>query len=163
MIRLHTTFGVIGIELDAARAPLTVRNFLDYVEAGHYDNTIFHRVIPGFMVQGGGFEPGMKQKPCRQAIHNEADNGLKNDAYTIAMARTADPHSATAQFFINVVNNDFLNYRAANAQGWGYCVFGKVVEGTEVVDRIKSVRTGTAGFHGDVPVEDVLITRAEVC
>ncbi|MCM8594302.1 peptidylprolyl isomerase [Accumulibacter sp.] len=163
MIRLHTTFGVIGIELDAARAPLTVRNFLDYVEAGHYDNTIFHRVIPGFMVQGGGFEPGMKQKPCGQPIHNEADNGLKNDAYTIAMARTADPHSATAQFFINVVNNDFLNYRAANAQGWGYCVFGKVVEGTEVVDRIKSVRTRTAGFHGDVPVEDVLITRAEVC
>ncbi|MEF8728222.1 MAG: peptidylprolyl isomerase [Accumulibacter sp.] len=163
MIKLHTSLGVIAIELDAAKAPLSAQNFIDYVAAGHYDNTVFHRVIPGFMVQGGGFEPGMKQKPCRQPIRNEADNGLKNEAYTVAMARTAEPHSATAQFFINVVNNDFLNFRAPNAQGWGYCVFGRVVEGREVVDRIKTVRTGTSGFHSDVPVEDVLIERAEVC
>ncbi len=163
MIKLHTSFGVIGIEVDAEKAPLSAANFLSYVASGHYDNTIFHRVIPGFMVQGGGFAPGMKQKPCGAPIRNEADNGLKNNAYTVAMARTADPHSATAQFFINVVNNDFLNHRAPNAQGWGYCVFGKVVEGTEVVDRIKAVKTATAGGHSDVPVEDVLIERAEVC
>ena len=163
MIKLHTNFGVIGIEVDAEKAPLSARNFLAYAEAGHYDNTIFHRVIPGFMVQGGGFAPGMKQKPCGAPIKNEADNGLKNDAYTVAMARTADPHSATAQFFINVVKNDFLNFRAANAQGWGYCVFGKVVEGTDVVDKIRAVKTGTSGPHGDVPVEDVVIERAEVC
>ncbi|EXI69396.1 MAG: Peptidyl-prolyl cis-trans isomerase B [Candidatus Accumulibacter adjunctus] len=163
MIKLHTSLGVIAIELDAEKAPLSAQNFIDYVAAGHYDNTMFHRVIPGFMVQGGGFEPGMKQKACRQPIRNEADNGLKNEAYTVAMARTAEPHSATAQFFINVVNNDFLNFRAPNAQGWGYCVFGRVVEGREVVDRIKAVRTGTSGFHSDVPVEDVLIERAEVC
>jgi peptidyl-prolyl cis-trans isomerase B (cyclophilin B) len=163
MIKLHTNFGVIGIEVDAEKAPLSARNFLAYAEAGHYDNTIFHRVIPGFMVQGGGFAPGMKQKSCGAPIKNEADNGLKNDAYTVAMARTADPHSATAQFFINVVKNDFLNYRAANAQGWGYCVFGKVVEGTDVVDKIRAVKTGTSGPHSDVPVEDVVIERAEVC
>jgi peptidyl-prolyl cis-trans isomerase B (cyclophilin B) len=163
MIKLHTSFGVIGIEVDAEKAPLSAKNFLDYVAAGHYDNTIFHRVIPGFMVQGGGFAPGMKQKPCKAPIANEADNGLKNDAYTVAMARTADPHSATAQFFINLVNNDFLNFRAPNAQGWGYCVFGKVVEGSEVVDRIKAVKTGASGLHSDVPVADVLIERAEVC
>ncbi|SBT09479.1 peptidyl-prolyl cis-trans isomerase B (rotamase B) [Candidatus Accumulibacter aalborgensis] len=163
MIKLHTNFGVIGIEVDSEKAPLSAGNFLAYAEAGHYDNTIFHRVIPGFMVQGGGFTPGMKQKPCGAPIKNEADNGLKNDAYTVAMARTADPHSATAQFFINVVNNDFLNFRAANAQGWGYCVFGRVVEGTEVVDKIRAVKTGTSGSHSDVPAEDVVIERAEVC
>jgi peptidyl-prolyl cis-trans isomerase B (cyclophilin B) len=163
MIKLHTNFGVIGIEVDADKAPLSAKNFIDYVAAGHYDKTIFHRVIPGFMVQGGGFAPGMKQKPCQAPIRNEADNGLKNDAYTVAMARTADPHSATAQFFINVANNDFLNFRAPNAQGWGYCVFGKVVEGSEVVDQIKAVKTGSSGFHSDVPVDDVLIERAEIC
>ncbi len=163
MIKLHTNFGVIGIEVDAEKAPLSAKNFVDYVTAGHYDNTIFHRVIPGFMVQGGGFSPGMKQKACREPIRNEADNGLRNEAYTIAMARTNEPHSATAQFFINVVNNDFLNHRAPNAEGWGYCVFGKVVEGSEVVDKIKSVKTGNSGFHRDVPLEDVLIERAELC
>lgn len=163
MIKLHTNFGTIGIEVDAERAPLSAKNFLAYVESGHYDNTIFHRVIPGFMVQGGGFTPGMKQKACAEPIKNEADNGLRNDAYTVAMARTNDPHSATSQFFINVVNNDFLNFRSPNAQGWGYCVFGKVVEGTDVVDRIKVVKTGSSGFHSDVPVEDVIIERAEVC
>lgn len=163
MIKLHTNFGVIGIELDAEKAPLSAGNFLAYAEAGHYDNTIFHRVIPGFMIQGGGFAPGMKQKACNAPIRNEANNGLKNEAYTLAMARTSDPHSATAQFFINVTNNASLNYRAPNSDGWGYCVFGKVVEGTEVVDKIKGVKTGSSGFHGDVPVEDVLIERAEVC
>ena len=163
MIKLHTNFGVIGIELDAERAPLSAGNFLAYAEAGHYDNTIFHRVIPGFMIQGGGFAPGMKQKACNAPIKNEANNGLRNEAYTLAMARTSDPHSATAQFFINVTNNASLNYRAPSSDGWGYCVFGKVVEGTEVVDRIKGVKTGSSGFHGDVPVEDVLIERAEVC
>ena len=163
MIKLHTNFGVITIELDTEKAPLSAQNFLDYAEAGHYDNTIFHRVIPGFMVQGGGFEPGMKQKPCKAPIKNEADNGLKNNVYTLAMARTSDPHSATAQFFINVADNDFLNFKAPNANGWGYCVFGKVVEGTDVVDKIKGVKTGSAGFHQDVPKEDVIIERAEVC
>ncbi len=162
MIKLHTNFGVIGLELDAEKAPETVKNFISYVEAGHYDNTIFHRVINGFMIQGGGFEPGMKQKDTQAPIKNEADNGLKNDVYTIAMARTNDPHSATAQFFINVKNNDFLNYTSPSASGWGYCVFGKVVEGTEVVDQIKGVKTGRSGFHQDVPVEDVIIERAEV-
>jgi len=150
MIKLHTNFGVIAIELDAEKAPLSAQNFIDYATAGHYDNTIFHRVIPGFMIQGGGFAPGMKQKPCKAPIKNEADNGLKNAAYTLAMARTNEPHSATAQFFINVVDNASLNYRAANAEGWGYCVFGKVVEGSEVVDKIKGVRTGSSGFHRDV-------------
>ena len=163
MIKLHTNFGVIAIELDADKAPESAKNFLAYAQAGHYDNTIFHRVIPGFMIQGGGFEPGMKQKPCLDPIKNEADNGLKNDAYTVAMARTSDPHSATAQFFINIADNDFLNYKAPNANGWGYCVFGKVVEGREVVDKIKGVKTSTAGFHQDVPKEDVIIERAEVC
>ncbi|MBK7356225.1 peptidylprolyl isomerase [Propionivibrio sp.] len=163
MIKLHTNFGVIALELDAEKAPESARNFLAYAASGHYDNTIFHRVIPGFMVQGGGFEPGMKQKPCKEPIKNEADNGLKNDNYTVAMARTSDPHSATAQFFINVADNAFLNFKAANANGWGYCVFGKVVEGTDVVDKIKGVKTGTSGFHQDVPKEDVIIERAEVC
>ena len=162
MIKLHTNFGVIGIEVDAEKAPLSAKNFLAYVESGHYDNTIFHRVIPGFMVQGGGFTPGMKQKSCAAPIKNEADNGLKNDAYTIAMARTPDPHSASAQFFINVRDNDFLNFRAANAQEYGYCVFGKVVAGQEVVDKIKKVTTGSRGMHRDVPAEDVVILKAEV-
>ena len=163
MIKLHTNFGVISIELDAEKAPETAKNFIAYVEAGHYDNTIFHRVINGFMIQGGGFEPGMKQKPCKDPIKNEADNGLKNDTYTIAMARTSDPHSATAQFFINIADNDFLNFKMPNANGWGYCVFGKVVEGTDVVDKIKGVNTGNSGFHQDVPKDDVIIERAEVC
>ena len=162
MIKLHTSLGVIGLELDAQKAPASAANFLEYVKSGHYDNTIFHRVIDGFMIQGGGFEPGMKQKATRAPIQNEATNGLKNDRYTVAMARTADPHSATAQFFINVADNGFLNHTAPSAQGWGYCVFGKVVEGTDVVDRIKGVRTGKRGFHADVPLEDVVIERAEV-
>ena len=163
MIKLHTNFGVIALELDAEKAPESAKNFTSYVEAGHYNNTIFHRVIPGFMIQGGGFEPGMKQKDCKDPIKNEADNGLKNDNYTVAMARTSDPHSATAQFFINVADNDFLNFKAPNANGWGYCVFGKVVEGNEVVDKIKGVKTGNSGFHPDVQKDDVIIERAEVC
>ena len=162
MVKLHTNHGVIGLELDAERAPETVKNFLAYVEAGFFNNTIFHRIIDSFMIQGGGFEPGMKQKPTKDPIKNEADNGLKNDKYTVAMARTSDPHSATAQFFINVKNNDFLNFTAPTTQGWGYAVFAKVVEGTDVVDKIKSVPTGRSGFHQDVPVEDVIIERAEV-
>jgi len=163
MIKLHTNFGVIAIELDAEKAPLSAANFLAYAQAGHYDNTIFHRVIPGFMIQGGGFEPGMKQKPCKDPIKNEADNGLKNEAYTLAMARTSDPHSATAQFFINVADNGFLNHKAPTGNGWGYCVFGKVVEGSDIVDQIEGVGTGNAGMHQDVPKEDVIIERAEVC
>jgi peptidyl-prolyl cis-trans isomerase B (cyclophilin B) len=162
MIRLHTSAGVIGIELDATKAPLTAANFIEYVKAGHYDNTIFHRVIDGFMIQGGGFEPGMKQKKTRDPITNEADNGLKNDKYTVAMARTSEPHSASAQFFINVADNDFLNFTSPTARGWGYCVFGKVVEGTAIVDQLRSVATTTRAGHQDVPAEDVLITRAEV-
>ena len=162
MVKLHTNFGTIVLELDAAKAPETVKNFLAYVEAGHYDNTIFHRVIDGFMIQGGGFEPGMQQKPTSVPIQNEATNGLKNDRYTIAMARTGDPHSATAQFFINVKENAFLNHTAPSGQGWGYCVFGKVVEGMDVVDKIKGVKTGSKGFHQDVPAEDVVIQKAEV-
>ena len=162
MIKLHTNFGTIVLDLDAAKAPETVKNFLAYVEAGHYDNTIFHRVIDGFMIQGGGFEPGMSQKPTNAPIQNEAANGLKNDRYTIAMARTGDPHSATAQFFINVKDNAFLNHTAPSGQGWGYCVFGKVIEGMDVVDKIKGVKTGSKGFHQDVPVDDVIIQKAEV-
>ena len=162
MIKLHTNFGVIGLELDAEKAPETVKNFISYVEAGHYDNTIFHRVINGFMIQGGGFEPGMKQKATQAPVKNEANNGLKNEAGTIAMARTQDPHSATAQFFINVADNDFLNFKAENIQGWGYCVFGRVTEGMDVVNAIKGVKTGSSGFHQDVPKEDVVIQRAEV-
>ncbi|HKY02539.1 MAG TPA: peptidylprolyl isomerase [Burkholderiales bacterium] len=162
MVKLHTNHGVIGLELDAERAPETVKNFLGYVESGFFNNTIFHRIIDGFMIQGGGFEPGMKQKPTQDPIKNEADNGLKNDKYTVAMARTSDPHSATAQFFINVKNNDFLNFSAPTTQGWGYAVFAKVVEGTDVVDKLKGVPTGRSGFHQDVPVEDVIIERAEV-
>lgn len=157
---LTTNQGKIKLELDAEKAPKTVENFLAYVKAGHYDGTIFHRVIDGFMIQGGGFEPGMKQKPTNEPIENEAKNGLKNEPYTIAMARTSAPHSATAQFFINVKNNSFLDYPGQD--GWGYCVFGKVVEGTDVVDKIKSVKTTRAGMHADVPVEDVVIEKAEV-
>jgi peptidyl-prolyl cis-trans isomerase B (cyclophilin B) len=162
MVKLHTNHGVIALELDAHRAPETAKNFLAYAEAGFYSNTVFHRVIDGFMIQGGGFEPGMRQKPTRAPIKNEADNGLKNDRYTIAMARTSDPHSASSQFFINVKDNDFLNHTAPNANGWGYCVFGRVVEGQDIVDKIKGVKTGKSGFHSDVPVEDVLIERVEV-
>ena len=161
MIKLKTNHGDISLELDAEKAPLTVENFLQYVRDGFFNNTIFHRVIDGFMIQGGGFEPGMNQKPTRAPVKNEADNGLKNEAYTIAMARTTDPHSATAQFFINAANNDFLNYTSSTPQGWGYCVFGKVVEGKEVIDKIKKVRTGNKGGHHDVPVEDIVIESAE--
>ena len=159
-VQLDTSAGSLTIELDDTNAPATVENFLAYVRAGHYDGTVFHRVIKGFMVQGGGFEPGMKQKPTAAPIRNEAGNGLKNKRYTLAMARTGDPHSATAQFFINTVDNDFLDFRAENAQGWGYAVFGRVVAGTEVVDAIEGVRTGRKGFHDDVPLEDVRIERA---
>ncbi|WP_374264908.1 peptidylprolyl isomerase [Zoogloea sp.] len=161
-VKLTTNHGDIVIELNAEKAPETVKNFIAYVEAGHYDNTIFHRVINGFMIQGGGFEPGMKQKATNAPIKNEADNGLKNVAGSIAMARTQDPHSATAQFFINVEDNDFLDYKAPNIQGWGYCVFGQVSEGMDVINKIRNVKTGTAGFHQDVPKEDVVIQRAEV-
>jgi len=161
-VKLHTNHGVITLELDADKAPVTVANFLAYVEAGHYNNTIFHRVIDGFMIQGGGFEPGMNQKPTGEQIKNEADNGLKNERGTIAMARTQAPHSATAQFFINVADNDFLNHTKPDLQGWGYCVFGRVTEGMDVVDAIRKVKTGSSGFHQDVPKEDVVIERAEV-
>ncbi len=160
-VELHIAgYGVITLELDAEKAPNSTANFLAYVNKGHYDNTIFHRVIPGFMIQGGGFEPGMNQKPTDAAIENEANNGLKNDEYTVAMARTSAPHSATNQFFINVANNGFLNHTAPSMQGWGYAVFGKVVKGTEVVDQIKGVKTGRKGFHDDVPKEDVIIEKA---
>lgn len=162
MVELHTNHGVIKLELDAAKAPKTVENFLNYVKKGHYDGTVFHRVINGFMIQGGGFEPGLKQKPTDAPIDNEANNGLKNDNYTIAMARTNDPHSATAQFFINVNDNDFLTHSSPTPQGWGYAVFGKVVEGQDVVDKIKGVKTGNAGFHQDVPADDVVIEKAVV-
>ena len=162
MVKLHTNHGVITLELDAAKAPVTVENFLGYVKSGHFNNTVFHRVIDGFMIQGGGFEPGMKQKPTGAQIKNEADNKLKNDQYTVAMARTSDPHSATAQFFINIADNDFLNHTAPNAQGWGYCVFGKVTDGTDVVDKIKGVKTGNHSGHQNVPADDVIIEKAEV-
>lgn len=162
MVKLHTNFGTISIELDTEKAPITTANFLDYVNNGFYANTIFHRVIDGFMIQGGGFEPGMSQKATKAPIKNEANNGLKNSIYTIAMARTPNPDSASSQFFINVNDNDFLNFSAPTAQGWGYCVFGKVVEGTEVVDAIRKVKTGNRAGHQDVPVEDVIIERAEV-
>jgi peptidyl-prolyl cis-trans isomerase B (cyclophilin B) len=160
MVKLHTNHGTITLQLDAEKAPVTVKNFLDYVNAGFYENTIFHRVIGSFMIQGGGFEPGMNQKKVNAPIKNEAANGLKNDKYTIAMARTGDPHSATAQFFINTGDdNSFLNYPGQD--GWGYCVFGKVVEGMEVVDEIRKVKTGSKSGHQDVPKEDVIITKAE--
>ncbi|MBP9904970.1 MAG: peptidyl-prolyl cis-trans isomerase [Rhodoferax sp.] len=160
-VELHiASYGVITLELDQDKAPATVANFLSYVAKGHYNNTIFHRVIPGFMVQGGGMEPGMKEKRGDSPINNEANNGLKNQMYTVAMARTGDPHSATAQFFINVADNGFLNHTAPSQQSWGYAVFGKVVSGTDVVDKIKQVKTGRKGYHDDVPLEDVVIDKA---
>ena len=162
-VELHIhDYGKVTQELDEQKAPKTVANFLAYVKMGHYDGTIFHRVIPGFMVQGGGFQPGMSQKPTDAPVQNEANNGLKNANYTVAMARTNDPHSASAQFFINVADNDFLNHTKPDARGWGYAVFGKVVEGKEVVDKIKGVRTGRKGFHDDVPNEDVVIDKVVV-
>jgi peptidyl-prolyl cis-trans isomerase B (cyclophilin B) len=162
MVKLHTTLGTITLELDDQKAPGTVANFLQYVKDGHYTNTIFHRVIDGFMIQGGGFEPGMKQKATRATVKNEADNKLKNKTYTIAMARTPDPHSASAQFFINLSDNGFLDFTAPTSEGWGYCVFGRVAEGTEVVDKIRKVKTGSRAGHQDVPVNDVVIDKAEV-
>ena len=160
-VELHIQdHGVITLELDADKAPKSVANFLAYVESGHYDQTIFHRVIPGFMVQGGGMSAGMKEKKTGEKLENEADNGLTNDCYTVAMARTSDPHSATSQFFINLKDNDFLNHTAPTGSGWGYAVFGKVVAGTEVVDAICKVKTGRQGFHDDVPKEDVMIDKA---
>ncbi|MGF6239677.1 MULTISPECIES: peptidylprolyl isomerase [Paraburkholderia] len=162
MVELHTNHGVIKLELDAEKAPKSVENFLNYVKAGHYDNTVFHRVIDGFMIQGGGFEPGMKQKPTEAPITNEANNGLKNVNGSIAMARTNDPHSATAQFFINVNDNDFLNHSSPTPQGWGYAVFGKVVDGLDIVEKIKKVKTGSKGFHQDVPADDVIIEKAVI-
>nr|WP_170941524.1 peptidylprolyl isomerase [Bordetella genomosp. 7] len=161
-VKLQTNQGEIVITLDAEKAPKTVENFLGYVNSGFYNGTVFHRVIDGFMIQGGGFESGLKQKPTQAPIENEADNGLKNEKYTLAMARTSDPHSATAQFFINVADNDFLNFTAPTPNGWGYAVFGKVTEGTDVVDKIKGVKTGNSGFHQNVPTEDVIIEKAEV-
>jgi peptidyl-prolyl cis-trans isomerase B (cyclophilin B) len=160
-VELHITgYGVVTLELDQGKAPKSTENFLAYVNNGHYNNTIFHRVIPGFMVQGGGMEPGMSQKTCAAPIENEANNGLKNAVYTVAMARTGDPHSATAQFFINVADNGFLNHTSPSAQGWGYAVFGKVIAGTDIVDKIKAVKTGRKGFHDDVPQVDVVIEKA---
>jgi peptidyl-prolyl cis-trans isomerase B (cyclophilin B) len=159
-VDIETSKGTIRIELNEAKAPVSSRNFLEYVDAGHYNGTVFHRVIPGFMVQGGGFEPGMRQKPTNATITNEANNGLKNDHYTLAMARTSAPHSASSQFFINATNNNFLNFTSESASGWGYAVFAKVVSGNEVVDAIEHVKTGNKGGHGDVPLEDVLIVRA---
>jgi len=162
-VKLTTNHGDIVIELNAEKAPITVANFIEYVNAGHYSNTVFHRVIKGFMIQGGGFEPGMNEKRDKRAsIQNEADNGLKNYKYTIAMARTMEPHSASAQFFINASNNDFLNHSGKNVQGWGYAVFGKVTEGTDVVDKIEAVATGSKSGHQDVPKEDVIIEKAEI-
>ncbi|AXF85699.1 Peptidyl-prolyl cis-trans isomerase cyp18 [Ephemeroptericola cinctiostellae] len=161
-VRFTTNHGTFVVELNAEKAPKTVANFIEYVNAGFYNGTIFHRVISNFMIQGGGFEAGMKQKPTNAPVNNEADNGLKNDVYTIAMARTSDPHSATAQFFINVTNNDFLNFSAPTSQGWGYAVFGKVTEGMDIIDAMKKVKTTRAGGHSDVPAEDVIIEKAEM-
>ena len=161
-VDLETSAGTIRVELDDEKAPETVKNFLTNVENGHYDGTVFHRVIKGFMVQGGGFEPGMNQKPTGSTIKNEASNGLKNDKYTLAMARTSAPHSATAQFFINAADNEFLNFKSETPQGWGYAVFGRVISGRDVVDAIEKVRTGNRGGHADVPLDDVTITRATV-
>ena len=160
-VDLETSKGTIRVELDEAKAPISTKNFLEYVDAGHYDGTVFHRVIPGFMIQGGGFEPGMKQKSTKATIQNEANNGLKNNRYTLAMARTSAPHSASSQFFINATDNNFLNFTAESASGWGYAVFANVVSGNEVVDAIERVKTGNKGGHGDVPLEDVLIVSAK--
>ena len=162
MVKIFTNFGAFTIELDRERAPKTAENFESYVRSGFYDGTLFHRVINGFMVQGGGFEVGMRQKTTEAPIENEARNGLRNAKYSVAMARTSDPHSATAQFFINVADNDFLNHTEPTPQGWGYCVFGKVIDGTDIVDKIKGVRTGRHGGHADVPEQDVYIERAEI-
>lgn len=162
MVILHTNFGDISLELNAEKAPVTVANFLDYCRSGHYDGTIFHRIIPGFMIQGGGMEPGMKQKATKDQIKNEADNGLSNVNGTIAMARTNEPHSASCQFFINVKDNLFLDFKSKTEQGWGYCVFGKVIDGMDVVDKIKAVPTSRTGYHSDVPIDDVLINSVTV-
>lgn len=162
MVIIRTTFGDITLELDAEKAPITVANFLEYARAGFYDGTIFHRVINNFMIQGGGFDTSMSQKPVREPIQNEADNGLKNDFGTIAMARTTDPHSATAQFFINVKDNDFLNHSGKNMQGWGYAVFGRMVEGEDVLEKIRNVKTTSSRGHQDVPVDAVIIETVEV-
>jgi len=159
-VELQTNHGSICVELDDAKAPESVRNFLDYVDSGHYDGTVFHRVIKGFMIQGGGFAAGMQQKPTKAAIANEANNGLKNDRYTLAMARTSAPHSATSQFFINTTDNGFLNFKSESPQGWGYAVFARVVSGNEVVDAIENVKTGRNAGHDDVPMEDVVIVKA---
>ena len=159
---LNTNYGVIELELNAEKAPVTVANFVEYIKSGHYNGTIFHRVIDGFMVQGGGFDQNMQQKPTRDEIKNEANNGLKNDRYTIAMARTQAPHSASAQFFINLKNNDFLNFSAENLHGWGYAVFGKVTKGEDVVEKIKLVKTGRSGMHDDVPTKPVIIESAVI-
>ncbi|HNR10406.1 MAG: peptidyl-prolyl cis-trans isomerase [Nitrosomonas sp.] len=161
MVKIHTNHGVITLELDSDKTPITVENFLRYVDSGHYENTLFHRVIDGFMIQGGGYAPGMKEKSTLAPIQNEAALGSGNEAYTIAMARTSDVHSATAQFFINVANNHFLNHTNMTPQGFGYCVFGRVVEGKEVIDAIKKVKTGRHAGHQDVPLEDVIIQKAE--
>jgi peptidyl-prolyl cis-trans isomerase B (cyclophilin B) len=161
-VELQTTAGTIRVELDEEKAPRSAANFVDYVRKGHYDGTIFHRVIPGFMIQGGGYDAAMKEKPTAAPIPNEANNGVKNRRYTLAMARTSDPHSATAQFFVNTVDNNFLDFRAETAQGWGYAVFGRVVSGSEVVDAIEKVRTGRSGFHDDVPLQAVVIEKATV-
>jgi peptidyl-prolyl cis-trans isomerase B (cyclophilin B) len=161
-VKMHTNYGDFVITLDADKAPKTVANFLTYTKEGFYNNTVFHRVIDGFMIQGGGFEPGMKQKQTHAPVENEANNGLKNDKYTVAMARTSDPQSATAQFFINIADNEFLNFTAPTANGWGYAVFGQVTEGTDVIDKIKAVKTANSGFHQNVPVQDVVIEKAEV-
>lgn len=162
MITLHTNYGDVKIELDTEKAPKTAANFKQYVQDGHYNGTIFHRVIDGFMIQGGGFDEDMKEKQTRDSIDNEADNGLTNDTGTLAMARTPDPHSASAQFFINIKDNDFLNHKSKDSQGWGYCVFGKVVDGMDTVNKIKKVKTGNKGGHQDVPVESVIIESATV-
>ncbi|GAA0858078.1 peptidylprolyl isomerase [Aliiglaciecola litoralis] len=162
MVKLHTNYGVITLEMFADKAPNTVENFLNYVKEGFYDNTIFHRIIDGFMIQGGGFEPGMEQKSPNEPIQNEANNGLANNVGTLAMARTNDPHSATAQFFINVSDNSFLNYRSETMDGWGYCVFAQVTDGMDVVNKIKEVKTGRHGPHQDVPLEDVVLQKAEI-
>ena len=161
-MKITTSLGVIMLELDAEKAPDTTKNFQRYAAEGHYNGTVFHRVIRGFMIQGGGFEPGLNQKPTGSPIENEADNGLRNDTGTIAMARTSDPHSATAQFFINTADNEFLNHKSKDARGWGYAVFGRVVDGMDVVRKIESVATRTMGAHGDVPVEDVVIEKIEL-
>ena len=162
MVEMHTSKGLITLELDAEKAPVTVANFIEYVKSGHFDGTIFHRVIPGFVIQGGGMESGMKEKPTQPPIENEADNGLKNVTGSICMARTNDPHSATSQFFINLKDNQFLDHSGKNPQGWGYAVFGQVTDGMDVVEAIAAVQTGNAGFHQDVPVEDIVVERVTI-